>query len=173
MKVLNDEIRKQCLEEGYRGRDYYGLAQHSCGPAGNYIFPLQPQYRVKASELEKAVDSDPITMIMGNKKELSLFKIELLSSQLYKRGQVHAENLERLESDELFCSNKVLQKESAMDYVGAVDIELNQLLRLRKEQREEKESYFRDTQRLNKDLIDEILEHKAMNQRKSLFDTLN
>ena len=108
--------------------------------------------------------------MMSNKRELVLSKIALLASQVYARRRIHSDVLGGVSADELACHNLMLKREAAMDYQGAQDLESNQLLRLQRERRAELTEYFRDTARLKKDLIDAMLEYKAVGQRASLME---
>jgi len=170
--MKESSIEEQCLAEKHCRGKYDTQPGDSYGPASKYCLPVIPQRKANPSTLDEAVGSDPLSILSENKKELVLSRIVMLASQVYNRRQVREGTLHSIEIDELFCRNQALQRESMGDYAGALDIELNQLLRLHKERREDQTSYFRDTAMLNKDLIDAVLEYKATIQRKGFFDKL-
>jgi hypothetical protein len=72
--------------------------------------------------------------------------------------------------DECTCGTAILAHQSRQDYEGAEKIELSELLALKKERRDETASYFRDTGQLRRDLLDTIMEYKAVRQREKLIN---
>ena len=137
----------------------------------SYNLPTQHQYVARESSLEQKLD--PLSLMMSNRKELVLTKIALLAGQIYRRKLIHDEIADGIQDDELACLNIKNNKETAHDYLGAMEIEANQLLRLQKEKRSERAEYFRDTARLRKDLIEAMLEYKAADQRAGLMEGIS
>ena len=66
----------------------------------------------------------------------------------------------------------MLKREVMHDYDGAQKINLDHVLRIQREQRAEQSDFFRDTARLNKDLIEAVLEYKSMVKRGEMIEQL-
>ena len=139
----------------------------------DYDLPTKPQYLAPNSELEDAIESDPLALIQSNRRDLARMKISLLAGQVECRRYVHTGNIDSLEKDEMLCRNELLGCEERKEYETAQDIRLNHLLRIEKEKRSAHTEYFRDAARIRSDLIEAILEYKAINQRGELLSTIN
>ena len=139
-------------------------------PVQEYV-TVSPRYVARTSALETAVD-DPLSLMNENRLYLSRLKIGLLSSQVGMRGYVHEKIVSGIEADELFCSTEAARLEGLRDYDGAARLRLDQLARLSRERRAAEVDCFRDIARINKDLIDAILEYKSISNRGEIFNSL-
>ena len=63
----------------------------------------------------------------------------------------------------------MLKREAMNDIDGIERIRLGDLMKLQRDRRAEQVAYFRDAARLNKDLIDAILEYKTAKNQQSLL----
>jgi hypothetical protein len=135
----------------------------------NYGIITNPQYEAMASCLDDKVEKNPLSEIMDEKRELASQRVELLTEQLERRREVHEKIKYSIQYDEMFCRNKVVRQQGARNYEAAEKIELSQLMGLQRELRSENASYIRDTNRLNKDLMDAVIEFKEIVNRGEIF----
>jgi hypothetical protein len=149
--------------------------RYSRGYGYSNSFPVQryvtasPKYVAKPSGLEGVVD-DPLALMSANRLELARLKISMLSSQIEDRQYVNSQCLSGIEQDELTCFNEI--HKLAGDYDSIRRIRLEQLLRLQSEKRGELNSFFRDTVRIQKDLIDAVLDYQGILKRGEVLDQL-
>ena len=142
--------------------EYLATRPRSYGYAMGQYVPATPQYSPKQTGLEKSLDVDPLALMSANKLELGRLKIGLLAGQIAHRKYVHEKILDSVETDELVCSNEILQREAMQDYDGVQKIRLDQLLRLERERRSEQSDFFKYYAKISKDLIEAVLEYQSM-----------
>ncbi|MFC1611122.1 hypothetical protein ACFL6C_09195 [Myxococcota bacterium] len=135
----------------------------------SYDLPIQPQYKTPTMSLENRLD-DPVAMLSANKRELLGAKITMLLEQLEKRHEIGEQRQYGILQDECTCGTAMLVHQSRHDFEGVEKIELGELLALKKERRDETTSYFRDTGQLRRDLLDTLIEYKAVQHREKLIN---
>ena len=138
----------------------------------NYDLPTEKLYVAPRAGLEAALESDPLAMLNASRVELARAKVALLCSQMDKRGAAHSSNLASIAADELDCRNEQLKLEAMRDYEGTLKIQLDSMLRLRKERRSEVNEYMRDSMRFSRDLVEAVMEYKSVVSRGGVFDQL-
>lgn len=138
----------------------------------NYVIPSQNMYAPKRTGLEAAVESDPLALLNASRVELARAKVALLCSQMDKRGAAHAANLTSIATDELDCRNEQLKLETMHNYEGALKLQLDSMMRLRRERRAEVNDYMRDSMRFSRDLVEAVMEYKTVVSRGDVFDQL-
>jgi hypothetical protein len=140
----------------------------------NYYIPTPQKYIVQSqtSMLEKAVSDDPVELLTAQNIDLAKAKIDLFTSLVEQRKEIHGRNMYGLQQDELFCRNKISEFNAVGDYDSARRIALTHLLRLHSEKRQEEDSVFRDTSRINKYLIESIMEYRSAAQKGEMLEQL-
>jgi hypothetical protein len=137
-----------------------------------YELPTENLYVPRRTGLEAAVESDPLSLLNASRVELARAKVSLLCEQMDKRREAHGENLTSIATDELDCRNEQIKREAVRDYEGALKIQLDSMMRLRKERRAEVNDYMRDFMRFSRDLVEAVMEYKSVVSRGDVFDQL-
>ena len=169
---LDKNIRLQLEAGAYRRDRYYSGSGYDAVSACVDYGRVCPSYSRASSGLECALGDDPLSLMNENRLYLSRLKIGLLSSQIGMRGYVHEKVARGILEDEVVCGNELLRLEGVRDYDGAARLRLDSLARLSRERRAEEADFFRDTARIQKDLIDAIIEYKGMLKRGEVLEKL-
>ena len=169
-KTTFNPVQYAAERSGYQRQ--YASPEYLKVPTSQYVVQASKTEPFAYSPLEQKIDADPLAIMTASKRELAWLKISLLVYQIQKRGRVHYENMLAVQRDEIACDDEISKLESMRDWSGVQEVSLNHLLRLERERREERASYFRDTARINKDLIDAVLEYKQILKRGEMLELL-
>ena len=129
-------------------------------------------------QIEEKIDraEDEATRDTSLNRSSSFNRLRRQTAQIRRYLSPQREALDRLArvTDALFQSSEMIELREQLngthDYEGAEKIELSELLALKKEKREENTAYFRDTGQLKRELLDTIIEYKAVQQREKLIN---
>ena len=159
----------------YLSRDAYLLPSSSTDyqpiPVGPYATGSEELFKKQPLTIGTTETDSLITDLFQNKEDIILKKITMLLAQLGDREEILRDNLEKIEKDICKCHNVKF----ALEAMGlgtsqeARDIDLNRVLDLERQKRQEHVSHFKDLVFLKKEFMDSLLEFFKLKQREDFI----
>ena len=139
---------------------------------------LPATYKFPENSLDIAGNSyitgDPLTQIMGEKRELLGSKIEMILSGIEERRDIKSQIMYRIDLDSCDVSNMIFQLPPYRKHnFDKERLTLEKMKQdLEKQKRMEEVNYFRDLSFLQKDLVETVIQYVSEQNKQNILSGL-
>lgn len=133
------------------------------------VLPPPSMYQYLSPVVPQQAFSADLDEFINQKTELSRLRIGLLKTEINERKSLKTSNLEKIKKDICICRdliNKIIKEDELTD--ERIKLE-EKIFDLEKEKRQQHENFFRDIQRLNKELREALIETVEEAQKRNMF----